>query len=48
MKMMIDEMTINFNGLSALMEDIVVGIMDNILIDDMGTSTRYLENTHIH
>lgn len=48
MKTMIDETTINFNGLSALMEDIVVGTMDNILIVDMGTSTRILENTHIH
>lgn len=48
MKTMIDDMTINFNGLSALMEDIVVGIMDNILIVNMGTSTRILENTHIH
>ena len=47
-KMMIDEMTINLNGLSVLMEHNVVSIMDNILIVDMGISTRILENTHIH
>lgn len=46
--MMIDEMTINLNGFSVLMEDNVVGIMDNISIVDMSISTRILENTHIH
>lgn len=46
--MMTDEITIYLNGLSALMENIVVGIMDSILIVDIGTSTRILESTYIH
>ena len=46
--MMNDEVTINLNVLSTLMEDIVVDIMDDILIVDMSMSTRVLKNTHIH
>ena len=45
---MIDEVTINLNVLSILIEDIVVDIMNNILIVNMSTSTRVLNNTHIH